>query len=45
MDAALFYKKIRFWLCVTFLPLEFGSGGNEILLRNSLVRSGLKDKS
>lgn len=45
VDSTLFYKKIRFWLGVTFLLLEFGSAWTEILLRNSLVRSHLRGKS
>lgn len=45
MDATLFYKKIRFWLQVTFLPCGNLVLWIEILLRNSLVRSGLRDKS
>lgn len=44
VDSTLFYKKIRFWLGVTFPLLEFGSAWTEILLRNSLVRSHLRGK-
>lgn len=45
VDSILFYKKISFWLGVTFLLLEFCSGWIETLLKNSLVRSCLGGKS